>query len=85
MKKILLVSMMHNVTELVKEIDSGMTIHDFHITPGPHHTNLIFDVVAPVRCTMSDEAVRKAVGEKIKTLDGNYFAVIQVDRAYVNT
>ena len=73
------------VEELVKEIDSGMTIHDFHITPGPHHTNLIFDVVAPVRCTMSDEAVRKAVGEKIKTLDGNYFAVIQVDRAYVNT
>lgn len=29
------------------EINSGLTMHDFRIVPGPTHTNLIFDVVVP--------------------------------------
>ena len=33
--------------ELVRQVDSGMTIHDFRVVPGPSHTNLIFDAVLP--------------------------------------
>ena len=35
------------VAELVRQVDSGMTIHDFRVVPGPSHTNLIFDAVLP--------------------------------------
>ena len=73
------------VAELVKTVDGEMTIHDFRITPGPCHTNLIFDVVVPHRCTLTDEQIRQAVDGKVKELDPNYYAVIQVDRSYVCT
>jgi len=71
------------VADLVREIDPDMTIHDFRITAGPQHTNLIFDVAAPHRCRLTDEAVRAAIDEKVKALEGNYFTVVQVDRVYV--
>ena len=35
------------VTRLTQELDPVLTIHDFRITAGPLHTNLIFDVVVP--------------------------------------
>ena len=73
------------VAELVKTVDGEMTIHDFRITPGPCHTNLIFDVVVPHRCTLTDEQIRQAVDGRVKELDPNYYAVIQVDRSYVCT
>lgn len=71
------------VLKLVQEIQPDMTIHDFRITAGPQHTNLIFDIVVPYESKLTEEEVRKKVREKIKSLGDNYFAVIQVDHSYV--
>lgn len=68
------------VTALVREIDPAMTIHDFRITAGPHHTNLIFDLVAPLSLSMTDEELKRAVSGRIRGWEGDYFAVVQVDR-----
>ena len=70
------------VSELVREVDPAMTIHDFRMTSGPRHRNLIFDVVVPYSVRQSDEAVRREIERKIRAADPNSFAVIQVDRAY---
>ena len=60
-----------------------MAFHDFRIVHGPTHTNLIFDVVVPFDYPMSDGEVVDWLTERIGELDGNYFAVIEVDKAYV--
>ena len=71
------------VAELVREVDPAMTIHDFRMTQGPHHQNLIFDVVAPHRCPLSDEEVKARIGKLVAGLSGGpYFAVVSIDRAY---
>lgn len=70
------------VSELVREVDPAMTIHDFRMTSGPRHRNLIFDVVVPYSVKSTDDEVRREIERKIRAADPNSFAVIQVDRAY---
>lgn len=70
------------VSELVREVDPAMTIHDFRMTSGPRHRNLIFDVVVPYSVRSTDEEVRREIERKIRAADSNSFAVIQIDRAY---
>ena len=70
------------VAGLVREVDPAMTIHDFRMTSGPRHRNLIFDVVVPYSVKSTDEEVRREIERKIRAADPNSFAVIQVDRAY---
>ena len=71
------------VAEKVKTIDPRLPIHDFRIVPGPSHTNLIFDVVVPYDVKLSGEQVRRRIGELVAQMDGNYFAVVQIDSSYV--
>ena len=71
------------VAEQVKTIDPRLTIHDFRIVPGPSHTNLLFDVVVPYDVKLSGEQVRRRIGELVAQMDGNYFAVVQIDSSYV--
>ena len=71
------------VRELVKEVDGEMTIHDFRVTKGPFHTNLIFDVLVPHRCKLADEEIIRQITERVQKLDPAYYAVLQLDRAYV--
>lgn len=67
---------------LVREIDPALTIHDFRITSGPSHTNLIFDVVAPYGFSMDEAALTGAIQEKVSALEGTYYAVVKIDHAY---
>ena len=70
------------VTELVKEIDPVLSIHDFRVVKGPTHTNLIFDMVVPFEFPMSDVDVADKVQNKIWKYNPVYFAVIEIDKAY---
>ena len=63
-------------------IDERITIHDFRMVTGPTHTNVIFDVVVPYRFRLSDEELRRDVQRLVRSLDGNYYAVIEIDQAY---
>lgn len=71
------------VAALAREIDPALTIHDFRITPGPSHTNLIFDVLVPYGFRLTDGQVRSQLGQRVKELSDRYYPVIQVDRSYV--
>ena len=71
------------VIEKISEYNNTLSIHDFRMVTGPTHTNLIFDVVVPHNCKLSDNDVDAAIKEIISTIDGDtYFAVIQIDRPY---
>ena len=70
------------VATLVKCIDDELTIHDFRMVTGPTHTNVIFDVVVPHRFRLTDQEVEEKVRNAVRTLDGNYYAVITVEKSY---
>lgn len=64
----------------VSGIDCELKIHDFRFVKGNTHTNLIFDVVAPFECRLSDEEIKRRIQEGIGKIDENYFAVITIDK-----
>ncbi|OUN10711.1 cation diffusion facilitator family transporter [Flavonifractor sp. An91] len=71
------------MSELVREIDPDMSIHDFRLTRGPRHSNLIFDVVVPHRCRLSDEEIRRRITEAAEQVVPGCYVVLQLDRSYV--
>lgn len=72
------------VSALVRELDPALSIHDFRITPGPMHTNVLFDLVVPYGFHMSDEQVEREISALVRGLSGKYYPVVQVERSYVN-
>lgn len=71
------------IQKCVKQIDERMTIHDFRMVTGNTHTNLIFDAAAPYDVEMSSEELKSQIEEIVRGLEGNYFAVVHIDRVYV--
>ena len=71
------------VSALAHQISPELSVHDFRLTPGPLHTNLIFDVVVPFDFPMTDDQVRGELTQKIKDLSARYFPVIQIDHSFV--
>ena len=70
------------VTEVVNEVMSSMSIHDFRIVKGDTHTNLIFDMVVPFSSEKSDDELVDLVKEKISEKMGKFYcAVIDVDHS----
>ena len=70
------------VAGIISGMEGKVTFHDFRTVPGPTHTNLIFDVVVPFDYSMSDNEVVEYIQNKISEVNENYFAVIDVDKAY---
>lgn len=64
----------------LKTLSDKLSLHDFRIVKGPTHTNLIFDVLSPYDCPISDEALLSAVKAHIASLDGNFYGVITLDK-----
>ena len=74
----------NQVRELVKGVDPDLSIHDFRVTAGPDHTNLIFDVVVPHKARLKDEEIKERITQAVRGMEGRYYAVIQVERSYVS-
>lgn len=70
------------VSEVVRNIDSRMSIHDFRMTDGRDRVNLIFDLVVPFGLGMTDAQVRENVSARVSALDKVYCCVISIDREY---
>ena len=69
------------------EINSGLTMHDFRIVPGPMHTNLIFDVVVPYDNKMPQAEILEKIEYAAAELPsgkngGKYYAVVRFDRPF---
>lgn len=61
-------------------LSDKISIHDFRIVKGPTHTNLIFDVLSPYDCPISDEELLKKLKQYISGLEGNFYGVITLDK-----
>lgn len=68
---------------LQRELDPSLQLHDFRIVTGPTHTNIIFDAVVPFGFRLTDEELKKEISRLIRTLDENYYAVVDIDHSYI--
>lgn len=71
------------VKNIIKDINSEYSIHDFRIVRGPTHTNLVFDVLLPAEDKNDIESLRNIITKNIEKLDKKYRCVINFDRSFV--
>ena len=69
-------------TEIIKEIDERLTLHDFRMVHGESHSNLIFDVVIPHKFKMSEKELVEEIQQKVHDKHKGYYCVINVDNDY---
>ncbi len=70
------------ISELIKAIDSRLTIHDFRVVRGTTHTNVIFDCVMPHDMDMTEKELKQKISELISEEYPSYYCVITVDKSY---
>ena len=71
------------VVRIIEQINPQFTMHDFRMVSGHTHTNLIFDLVVPYDCKMSDKELKRLVQKKVTEANPEYYAVINIDKNYV--
>ena len=67
--------------QVLTEIDSSLTLHDFRVVTGHAYNKLIFDITAPYACEITDRQLQEAVQSKLRERDKRLQTVITVDRA----
>ncbi len=67
------------VQEILHDIDPVIMFHDFRIVIGTTHTNVLFDVVVPIRYEYTDEEIKTLISTKVKEYDNSLNVVITVD------
>jgi len=71
------------LSALVKGINENLSIHDFRMVKGPFHTNLIFDVLVPYNCKLTEDETKEIIQERVNDeFEGTYYTVINIDRSY---
>ncbi len=69
--------------ETAREVDPEFTIHDFRMTYGGKHYNMIFDLSIPTDSKYDDEEAATLVAERIKEKNPECFAVIKAEHPFV--
>lgn len=71
------------VNNIICEIDSDLTFHDFRVVVGEENKNVLFDVVVPPEYKYSDEELEKMITKRITEMsNGKIFTVLVVDHSY---
>lgn len=71
------------VEEIVKEIHSDITIHDFRMTAGENQMELAFDAVAPYQIDRSDEELKEEIKRRVREKWEGCRAEVSIDHEYV--
>jgi len=79
----LVLAMKKDISEIVMQVNHGLTIHDFRVVAGDMHTNLVFDVAVPPEFVMTEEEIRATVTSRISEIYPAYNVVIKVETAYI--
>ena len=71
------------LSEEVPKINPELKFHDVRMVPGDTHTNLIFDVVKPYSCMLTDEKLKMVIHEAVHARCPDVFCAITVDQPFV--
>lgn len=70
------------VAKLLNEYDNRLTFHDFRIVKGVTHTNIVFDIVMPIKYELSPNELRTNIVKLIKQENNFLNPVITIDHFY---
>ena len=70
------------VARVIKEYDPTLSFHDFRIVSGPTHTNLLFDVVLPLKYPKKTNEVKNELRQLIEKEDEKVCVVMMIDQMY---
>lgn len=71
------------ISNIVKEYDERLTIHDLRVVSGPTHTNILFDILMPHGKKINEADLIAFASKKIKELDSSYNVVIKIDYSFI--
>lgn len=71
------------ISEIIGSINEKLSFHDFRLVSGPHHTNLIFDLVIPFSVKTDTNYIIDCINKQLQNKNKCYHAVITVDRSYI--
>ncbi len=67
-------------TDILREIDGRLSMHDFRVVDGTHHANLVFDVIVPFDYDPAQrEKLREDIQNRLRARDARINAVITLD------
>lgn len=70
---------------ILQSIDPVLNFHDFRIVKGETHTNVLFDVLVPVRYKMTDKELKTLINQKFKEYNPKINTVLVIDHDYNGT
>ena len=73
------ISLKAKVENIIKDMNSDFSLHDFRMVFGEKRTNVLFDVAVPYEYMEKKEEISKHLEKKISGLDEKYCAVITVE------
>lgn len=72
------------VQNIVSEIESTSSIHDFRMVNGEKQINLIFDLIVPYSYTEKEQSnIMLEIMERVSQIDKRYQCVITVEHGYI--
>ncbi len=75
-------SMRKMISELVRNINNDISIHDLRVVKGVTHTNIVFDLVIPYDYAAPVEELKYKITKSIKATDSKLVPVIKVEYSY---
>lgn len=72
----------HEIAEIIRSIDSSLTIHDLRLVTGPTHTNVIFDCVIPHEFHMTEAVLKMEINRLVRIRHPEYYCVITVENNF---
>ena len=72
------------VTQILRGIDPRLSIHDFRMVSGPHHANVIFDMVIPAEYEDKTAQLRREVEAQLQDGKKTYHLIVTFDTAAFN-
>lgn len=73
------------VTDVIKNYNSKLSLHDFRMVCGSTHTNLIFDIALPYELSKKDKEIKQLIDKSLTDLnETTYYTVINFDPAIFN-
>ncbi len=72
------------LVDIIHAIDPRLSIHDFRMVSGPHHANVIFDMVVPPDLAGKEDTLCQTIETQLADSRKTYHAIITFDTAAFN-
>jgi divalent metal cation (Fe/Co/Zn/Cd) transporter len=68
------------IENILQELDSTFSLHDFRMVFGENRTNVLFDVAVPFSCKLTKEQIKHELEQKVALIDKKYCLVVTIEQ-----